>query len=359
VPPRRETVLTALASASEGAGLATLATRLEAVRTMVASDLNALDAEVFGILDAATRDGDLAKRAAVHLLSRPGKRLRPLCALIAAELCGVRIDDRLRQIALVSELVHAATLLHDDVIDEGRERRGGAAARVVYSNSASILGGDWLLIAALERVAAIDDRGGRAVLAALLDTIGRMVAAEAIQLEMRQRFAPSRRIYFEIIDGKTASLFRWSFQAAALLHHQPGWLQRAMARAGGALGQAFQLVDDALDLEGDAARTGKDLFADLRQGKLTWPLLWACERDARLQELVARTAAGDDDLAGGEPPAAEEIAARIIGSGAVQATRKLARGRAAVARRALARLADSPARRALDVIVDAAVERRG
>src|SRR5205809_618360 len=213
--------LGALRSASAQAGLEHLAGRLDELREWLGADLAAIEV---GLGELCGRDRDLAERAAAHLLGRRGKRIRPVCVLLGGLLAGADVpslggsgaapDVRARDLAVACELVHAATLLHDDVIDEGDERRGAPAARVVFGNSASVLAGDYLLIEALERVQAA---GSAESLAELLATIAQMVAAEALQLERRGTLDPSRELYLRIVDGKTASLFRWALCAGARL----------------------------------------------------------------------------------------------------------------------------------------------
>lgn len=351
-PPR---VIEPLAAVSERAGLGRLERRLDWARRWLAPDLAELEATLSTIA-RNDPDADLARRAATHLLERPGKRIRPICVLLGAHLAGVPVDARVRDVAVACELVHAATLLHDDVIDEGTERRGAAAARMVYSNSASVLAGDYLLIHALERVAGAS-RGARPeLMKSILDTIGQMVAAEALQLEQRGSFSPSRKAYLEVIEGKTASLFRWALSAPMYLIAEDPIDATALSEAGTALGMAFQLVDDLLDLEGEPADTGKDLFADLLQGKLTWPLILASEQDPTLTDDVRRLSAqaAADQL---DAAAAAAVVARIRGAGTIEATRAFANQQRTIAQNALARLPASDARDAVIAVVDAAVDR--
>jgi octaprenyl-diphosphate synthase len=354
--PRRATdALARVAAVSRSEGLPTLADRLEQVRGFLGSDLDALEGEI-AELENNTAAPNLAQRAARHLLRQKGKRLRPVCTHLGARLSGLASDARVHQLAVASELVHAATLLHDDVIDEGNERRGAPTARVVYGNSASILAGDYLLTEALRRVSTT---GGTA-LTTLLDTIGQMVAAEALQLEQRGQFIPDRDVYYAIIEGKTASLFRWALSAAAQLAspgEAGGALVEPLGRMGIELGIAFQLVDDALDLEGAPEEIGKDLFADLAQGKLTFPLIAACEAEPAVARTIRAFAA---DSAAGilEADQAALLVARLRAAGALERTRDLADHHK---RRALEALADLPATRAADAlgaVITAAVERR-
>jgi octaprenyl-diphosphate synthase len=352
-PPR---VVEPLAAVSRRAGLGGLERRLDWARRWLAPDLAELELTLGSVADPGDGpEGDLAQRAARHLLERPGKRIRPICVLLGAHLTGVAVDQRVRDLAVACELIHAATLLHDDVIDEGVERRGAPAARTVYGNSASILAGDYLLIVALGRVSSAARGASGPLLESALDCIAQMVAAEALQLEQRGRFTPSRDAYLDVIEGKTASLFRWALGAPTYLSETP-IDARALSRAGTALGMAFQLVDDVLDLEGDPTETGKDLFADLVQGKLTWPLILAAEQDPALTEdvraLSARAAEGDIDGA-----AAAAIVARIRDAGTIEATHRFADEQRNRAHEALATLPPSDARDAVAAVVDAAVDR--
>lgn len=343
-------VIGSLAAVSVRQGLPSLAQRLDDVRSWLASDLSELDAGI-GEVEKCAQSPNLAERAARHLLRQKGKRLRPLCTYLGARLVGMAHDTRVNDLAAAAELVHAATLLHDDVIDEGTERRGAPAARIVYGNSASILAGDFLLIEALERVRRT---GGGAPLESLLDTIGQMVAAEALQLEQRGQFVPDRDAYYAIIEGKTASLFRWALSAAPRMMADPA--AEPLARMGLELGLAFQLVDDALDLEGDPAEIGKDLFADLLQGKLTFPLIAACEAApaiAREIRDIARDAASghvDDERA-------TLVVTHAREAGAIEKTRAIAQAHKGRALRALSELPRTRAAEALSAVIDAAIER--
>lgn len=339
-------VVEPLVKASARVGLGRLAGRLTEVQGWLAADLSLLEAEMAAL--GGSESDDLAQRAAAHLLAQPGKRIRPICVLLGAQIAEVVVDDAMRDVAVACELVHAATLLHDDVIDEGTERRGAPAARVVYGNTASILAGDFLLIEALERVSRA---GAPPLLAGLLETIAQMVAAEALQLEQRGVVVPCREAYLRVIEGKTASLFRWALSAAMLAVGRASSREAAaLARVGTALGMAFQLVDDVLDLEGDGERIGKDLHADLLQGKLTWPLIVASEEDPDLAPLLIALSAGE--LADAAP-----IVARIRATSALSATRAFAQAQRREALDALASLPDNRATRSIRAVIDVAVQR--
>ncbi|HET6343308.1 MAG TPA: polyprenyl synthetase family protein, partial [Myxococcota bacterium] len=274
-----EAVLTPLATVSSREGIEPLAARLLDLRAWLGDDLASLE-DALQRLEETSPGGGLpgqrVRRAAQHLLGLPGKRIRPLCVLLAARLGGRVMDAGLRDLAVACELVHAATLLHDDVIDDSRERRGAPAARVLFGNSASILAGDHLLVEALRLV---QGTGHGALLSDLLDVIARMVAAEALQLERRGSFQPDRGIYLEVIRGKTAALFGWGLRAGGTVAGLSADALAALEQVGLSLGMAFQLVDDVLDLEGDPQVTGKEALVDVREGKLTWPVILASERD--------------------------------------------------------------------------------
>ena len=343
-------VLGSLAATSLSRDLPALSARLDDLRALLGADLADVERGLEALCTASA-SAHLGRRAASHLVAQRGKRIRPVCVLLGARIAGAVIDHRAVDLAIACELVHAATLLHDDVIDEGTERRGAPAARVVYGNSASILGGDLLLVQALDRVRAA---GKPELLATLLETLTSMVAAEATQLARRGTLEPSRERYLDVADGKTAALFRWALTAGAGLGELGGDALLALGEIGTALGRAFQLVDDVLDLEGDARELGKDLYADLEQGKLTWPLLVAMERDARLLarlEQLARASSPDpSDLA--------RVLECVRATGALDETRSRAMAEVERARASLRRLPASAATSALGQVIDAVVLRR-
>ena len=344
-------VLQPLATVATRQGLEPLALRLMELRSWLEDDLAALEQALAEVPNDAL-PGARVQGAVEHLLRLTGKRIRPLCVLLAARLGQRVLDPTLCDLAVACELVHAATLLHDDVIDHSSERRGAPAARVLYGNSASILAGDHLLVHALQRVQRTQHPD---LLAGLLTVISKMVAAEALQLERRGRFEPSEAIYLEVIRGKTAALFGWGLRAGGTVANLPPAVLTQLEQVGTHLGMAFQLVDDVLDLEGDPTVTGKDALVDLREGKLTWPVIVAAQRDAALRaELGAIAAEAGQELA---PARAQQLVQAIRSTGALQVTRAYARTKAAEACALLDDLPAGKSRSALRLVVESAVHR--
>jgi octaprenyl-diphosphate synthase len=330
-------------------GLDGLARRLVELRTFLADDLG----EVERALRTACGGGDtLAHASARHLLDQDGKRLRPICVALAARV-GAGFTPAARAYAIAVELVHNATLLHDDVVDLGDLRRGSPAARVVYGNAASIFGGDWLLVDALCRV---QSAGQPEVLERMLAVLKEMVVAESLQLARRGRVGGSEGDYFRVIDGKTASLFRWAMFAGARAGGAPERVVEALDVYGHKLGVAFQIVDDVLDVAGDPAATGKTLLADLREGKMTYPLLLATDKDPGIAPLLERFCAAED--AALDPELVARIARAMTTAGVAERCLALATRLCEEAIRSLAALPAGRARSSLESVALATPRRR-
>lgn len=318
-----------------------LADRLRELEGFIAGDLREVEDE----LSQLVRGDSLVEKSALHLLDLGGKHVRPLCVALAAR-AGDGFSPAARQLAAAVEMVHSATLLHDDVVDLGETRRGSPTARLVYGNAASIFAGDWLLVEALRR---IRTAGVPGLLDEMLAVIEEMILAESVQLENRGRVNTALADYFRVVEGKTAALFRWAMLAGARAGGLPAEACRALERYGHHLGVAFQAVDDLLDVDGDAALTGKALFADLREGKMTYPLIVALERDPALLPVLAECA-----LLPAERPlpaaAIERVLAALVATDALADCRALARRHAGEATRAVAGLADGPGKAALIMV---------
>ena len=227
-----------------------------------------------------------------HVLGSGGKRLRPALLLWTAELCGYDGPRRVQAAAAI-ELLHSATLLHDDVVDLADTRRGQPAARAIWGNRRAVLAGDFLYARASSMI--VED-GDIAILEIFTDTIRRMAEGELMQLE--QSFNPdiSEARYYEVIERKSASLMAAATGVGAQLGGVTRAEQRRLREFGRAFGMAFQLRDDALDYAASAHELGKAPFADLREGKVTLPLLLALKRASASEraalESVLKAAAG-------------------------------------------------------------------
>lgn len=254
----------------------------------------ALD-DVRAVLEEVVSRAGAAQAPMAHLIATEGKLLRPRLVLLACAIIGDAGSFN-AELAAASELIHSASLLHDDVIDDSAVRRGLPSARVVYSNSASVLAGDHCLTDAVDLIRRVDTGD---TLAEALECVRNLVDGELLQLETRGKLVLDEEHYRNVCKLKTASLFVWAARAGAR------WAggTRSQVEMFGAfaenLGIAFQIRDDLLDFVG-AERFGKQLLDDLREGRSTLPVILAARDDAELagelQSLYAARSSEDFEL---------------------------------------------------------------
>lgn len=293
---------------------------------------------------------DVASRSAQHLLSVRGKLVRPTLCLLAARACGGPRDvQALRMLAAVTEAVHASTLLHDDVIDLGDTRRDRPTARVIFGNAASVLGGDLLLVRALELIEAA---GVPTLLPSLLSVLRRMILAESLQLARRGRTDLRAQDYFDVVEGKTASLFEFAVEAGAKAAGAGLEIVTPFVAFGGSLGVAFQVLDDLLDLKRDPAEVGKAVLQDVRAGTVTWPVLLALEVEPSLSPRLQAAVRGEDD-----PSLATDLLTLVGRVGAIERAQTLVEQKTEAALDALDAVPDGEARTALGTLARALMER--
>ncbi len=242
---------------------------LEAVK----DDLDRIENELVANLNPHL---DLVREVAGHILFSGGKRLRPLLMVLSGRVCGYR-GTYDTTFSTAFEYLHAATLLHDDLVDEASLRRGKPAAHRLWGNSVAVLVGDFLLARALAISAGTERIEVVRILAELTEG---MSQGEVHQLMRKGDVGLSEEDYLEIIHRKTALLFQAACRVSAVLANAPEERQSALGEFGFNLGMAFQIVDDLLDYEAEAPQLGKEPGADLREGKLTLPLIHAL-RSAR------------------------------------------------------------------------------
>lgn len=209
-----------------------------------------------------------------HVLSSGGKRLRPMLVLLSAELCGYT-GSRSVQLGAALELIHTATLLHDDVVDLSKLRRGQPSANVIWGNRRAVLAGDFFYGRSSSMI--VED-GSLAILEIFSNTIRMMAEGELIQLQRSFDTNISERQYYQVIERKSAVLLSAACEIGAVLGDVTRGEVRRVAEFGRALGVAFQVRDDVLDYEADEAKLGKPLCADLLEGKITLPLLLTLKR---------------------------------------------------------------------------------
>ncbi|MBN2538722.1 MAG: polyprenyl synthetase family protein [Deltaproteobacteria bacterium] len=204
-----------------------------------------------------------------HVIKSGGKRLRPLLLIISSDLCGYRGDRRF-PLGSVMEFIHTASLLHDDVIDHATIRRGKPSANSIWGNSASVLVGDYLYATSFNVLA---EDGDQSVQKLLATTTASMAEGEIIQLAKCGDVNITEREYFSIIEKKTAILISSACAIGALLAKAPESEVKALARFGMRLGTAFQLTDDTLDYVAREEELGKTIGMDIKEGKITLPLI--------------------------------------------------------------------------------------
>jgi octaprenyl-diphosphate synthase len=282
-----------------------------------------------------------------HLLGAGGKRLRPLLAVLAARATGASLDHAVA-VGCAAELIHTATLYHDDVVDDGRVRRGRPAARMVFGNGVVVLVGDFCLARALETVAMT---GSLAMVQTLASTVTEMAEGEVAQLERAGNPDATVEDYFRVIDRKTASLIAWCARVGgsvgSVASIGPG-LEAPLERYGRALGRAFQIADDVLDCAGSMESTGKPIGTDLLDGTASLPLIYAARVDASVAQAIAEKPAPDEVLG---------LLARVTECGALAEARAVAHDCARRAEAALDDLDEHLDTRPLRAVVRGVVDR--
>lgn len=248
-----------------------------------------------------------------HLLGAGGKRLRPLLSVLAARASQIDFEQGVAA-GCAAELIHTATLFHDDVVDVGDVRRGRPAARMIYGNGVAVLVGDFCLARGLDMVAST---GSIAMVRSLAATVTEMAEGEVAQLEGAGNPDLTIAAYLRVVDRKTASLVAWCARVGGVL---PPAIDEAMGRFGRALGRAFQIIDDVLDCTSDERTSGKSAGRDLQEGKMTLPVLLACDADPDLRSRI-RQAMGDAGIA---PDKAHDLITAVRAAGGIERARKRA-----------------------------------
>lgn len=330
---------------------------METVWDLADADLDASVQAILADTEALLRDGvasadPLVTEAAQHLTTAGGKRFRPLLVALGGQFGDPRLPDLPRAAAVV-ELTHQATLYHDDVMDEAPVRRGAPSAHSRWSNSVAILAGDYLFACAADLAA---DLGLEAV-RVQARTLSRLVHGQIAETAGPRGADPVHH-YLRVVADKTASLINTAARFGGMYSDAGLAVTEALAAFGEAIGVAFQLSDDLLDIASERAESGKTPGTDLREGIPTLPVLYARasgDADAgsvRLRQILAAGAITD------EAQLAEALEL-LRESTALKRAREAVRWRAEHARAQLAPLPDNPARRALAALCDTVVDRTG
>ena len=319
----------------------------ERLAAALSEDLVAVDALIRERM--ASKNAPRIPEVTAHLIDAGGKRLRPMLTLAAARLCGYEGPYHIHLAATV-EFIHTATLLHDDVVDESRQRRGRPTANLLWDNQSSVLVGDYLFARSFQLMV---ETGNMQVLDILANAAATIAEGEVLQLSASRNVATTEDVYLQIARGKTAALFAAATEVGGVIAGQAPATVRALHEYGDALGVAFQIADDLLDYEGSDA-TGKNLGDDFREGKLTLPVIRAiaaaaAEERAFWDRTIGKGRVGDSDL--------ETALGLMRRHGTLAATRADAIAWSGRAKTALSALPEHPIRDMLSDLADFVVSR--
>ena len=320
---------------------------------MQVKDIYALIEQDFADVDTLIREQlssrvPLVEKIADYIVSSGGKRLRPLLVIMTAKALESS-GEQANKLAAVIEFLHTATLLHDDVVDTSDMRRGNPTANEKWGNAPSVLVGDFLYSRSFQMMVELKNLK---VMDILSNSTCVIAEGEVLQLVNCKNPDTTEEQYMDVIKGKTAMLFEASTHAAAVLCEANAEQELALKEYGHHLGMAFQLVDDVLDYEGDAATMGKNVGDDLAEGKATLPLIHAMREGSEEQAKLIRKAirkGGLEDI--------DAIMEIVKTCGSLDYTKQIARKHVALAQECLNQLADTDAKQALHNLARIAIER--
>lgn len=303
------------------------------------------------ILESLGTDVPLIQEVGRYILAAGGKRFRPLLHLICSRLCGYKGHDVEYLMGSVVEFIHTASLLHDDVVDEAKLRRGRSSANSLWGNQASILVGDFLYSKALYHAVRLQNQR---VMDVLSETTTTMSEGEVLQLMQIKNIDMTESEYFRLVECKTGVLIAASCRLGAIISKAPLSWEDAVAAYGKKLGLAFQITDDTLDYAADQKLLGKTLGKDLAEGKVTLPLIYLIRKagpDERehIRQILLSDTIDDSDL--------EYTLSLLTKHGAVEDALRRAKALSDEAKEALAVFPDSVHRQALMILADYVVQR--
>ncbi|MDA9109605.1 polyprenyl synthetase family protein [Woeseiaceae bacterium] len=320
--------------------------QFELVKELIREDSDAVDHLIRENLHS---DVTLISQVSEYIINSGGKRVRPLITLLAAKALKYSGKDHIQTAAII-EFIHTATLLHDDVVDESKRRRGQDTANIIFGNQASVLIGDFLYSRAFQMMVKLDEMK---VLRVLADTTNTIATGEVMQLINIHDPDIDEENYTQVIYRKTACLFEASGHAAAILANSDEKARLAMIEYGKQLGIAFQLIDDALDYSASSEILGKNLGDDLAEGKPTLPIIYAIKNSSQTEKNIIQKAIKNGDLT--KLSIIQEI---IKSTGAIKYTVMRAQQAADSAIKASSMLPESSYKEALISIANFAVQRQ-
>ena len=326
---------------------APLATKL---RDSFAAEFELLDHTLRASLDS---DVALVRSISEYIVTGGGKRLRPLLVFLSAQALGADTKSSLViDLAATVELIHTATLLHDDVVDESALRRGRATANAEFGNAASVLVGDFLYSRAFQMMVGT---GKMRVLALLAEATNRIAEGEVMQLMALGNLGLTEADYMRVIEAKTAKLFEAAGALGGIAAGAPASTERALAEYARRLGVAFQIADDVLDYRGDVNTLGKSLGDDLAEGKLTLPIIITLQRGSEKAKALLRSVLAKPHAV--PPGQFREVMATLEECGALDESLARAECEANAAAAEIAFLPESNAKKWMLELCDYAVRR--
>ncbi len=316
------------------------------------TELSQLNARLRSTLDS---DVALIRSIADYIVSAGGKRLRPILVFLTAQALGADPKSpRVVDLAAAIELIHTATLLHDDVVDESDLRRGRPTANAEFGNAASVLVGDFLYSRAFQVMVS---SGDMRVLEIMAEATNRIAEGEVMQLMALGNLDLTEAQYMDVIEAKTAKLFEAAGALGALAANTADAKTiQSMAEFSRRLGVAFQIADDVLDYRGDAESLGKSLGDDLAEGKLTLPIIIALDRGTTETKAMLRQIITENRVEHHHERLPEVLAA-LESCGALDASMKRAQEQATTAAEQIAHLPDTEAKKWLLELCAYAVKR--
>ncbi len=315
------------------------------IQSLMKSDMEKTDNI---LIDRLNSNVDLINQMSHYIIASGGKRIRPLLLLLCARATNYGGTEH-HAMAVVIELIHTATLLHDDVVDESTTRRNQDTANELWGNAASVLVGDFLYSRAFEILV---EPNSMSIMRILSKATNQIAEGEVLQLLNIRNANVSQTKYFNVIEQKTARLFEAACKIGALLSDSSEKTINSLGDFGLHLGIAFQIIDDALDYESNSTTMGKEVGDDLSEGKITLPMIYALEKTSGSENKILRDAIKTADASN-----IDKIINILCSVNAFEFTRKIAENESQKALKSLKNIPDSEYRSALKLLCELSLNR--